>query len=86
MKHGYRIIDTDTHVGPNMETFQEYASPELRRRWSELEPYFMKISDGHHLSVDPIKYERSLNVSAEAERAGHRESARPAPRAAAPAR
>ena len=22
MKQGYRIIDTDTHVGPNMETFR----------------------------------------------------------------
>ena len=58
MKHGYRILDTDTHVGPNMETFEQYASAELRDRWSELLPYFMQISEGHHLSVDPIQYKR----------------------------
>lgn len=69
MKHGYRIIDTDTHVGPNMETFEQYASAELRRRWTELEPYFMPISEGHHLSIDPIKYDRQMNVSADPERA-----------------
>ncbi|HEY5875111.1 MAG TPA: amidohydrolase family protein [Ilumatobacteraceae bacterium] len=68
MKHGYRILDTDTHVGPNMETFEQYASPELRDRWSELLPYFMQISEGHHLSVDPIKYQREMNASADPER------------------
>jgi uncharacterized protein len=63
MKRGYRIIDTDTHVGPNMETFEQYASPALRDRWSELLPYFMPVSEGHHLSVDPIKYKRQMNES-----------------------
>ena len=33
MKQGYRIIDTDTHVGPNMETLVDYAGPALRARW-----------------------------------------------------
>lgn len=68
MKNGYRILDTDTHVGPNMETFEQYASAELKSRWSELEPYFMKVTEGHHLSVDPIKYERQMNVSSDPER------------------
>lgn len=67
MKNGYRIIDTDTHVGPNMETFEKYASAELRERWSELEQYYMPVTEGHHLSVNPIKYQRQMNQSATAE-------------------
>ena len=41
MKNGYRIIDTDTHVRPNIETFEKYASQALLDRWSELTPYYM---------------------------------------------
>ena len=37
MKQGYRIIDTDTHVGPNLETLVDYAGPALRARWDELD-------------------------------------------------
>ncbi|HWM18582.1 MAG TPA: amidohydrolase family protein [Ilumatobacteraceae bacterium] len=68
MKHGYRIIDTDTHVGPNMETFEKYASPALRDRWSELLPYYMPVTEGHHLSIDPIPYKRAMNQSSDPER------------------
>ena len=69
MKNGYRIIDTDTHVGPNMETFHKYASLALLDRWDELLPYFMKVTEGHHLSIDPIPFKRRLNQSADPERA-----------------
>lgn len=60
MRNGFRIIDTDTHVGPNVETLQKYAGPVLQSRWSELEPYYMKASEGHQLSINPIPYRRQL--------------------------
>src|SRR5215204_6360556 len=75
MKQGYRIIDTDTHVGPNLETLGEYAGPKLRERWHELDEYWMPVTDGgHHLSISPFPYKRRLRQStvldAEAPRAG----------------
>ncbi len=54
MKNGYRVIDTDTHVGPNLETLEQYAGPVLRERWGELAGYFSPITDGgHQLSISP---------------------------------
>ena len=75
MKQGYRIIDTDTHVGPNLETLGEYAGPKLRERWHELDEYWMPVTDGgHHLSISPFPYKRRLRQSTvlenEAPRAG----------------
>jgi predicted TIM-barrel fold metal-dependent hydrolase len=64
MKQGYRIIDTDTHVGPNLETLAEYAGPRLKERWSELDEYWMPVTDGgHHLSISPYPYKRKLRES-----------------------
>jgi predicted TIM-barrel fold metal-dependent hydrolase len=64
MKQGYRVIDTDTHVGPNLETLVQYASPKLRERWAELDGYRMAVSDGgHHLSISPFPYKRRLRQS-----------------------
>ena len=64
MKQGYRIIDTDTHVGPNLETLAEYAGPALRERWHELDQYWMPVTDGgHHLSISPFPYKRRLRQS-----------------------
>jgi predicted TIM-barrel fold metal-dependent hydrolase len=64
MKNGYKIIDTDTHVGPNLETLVEYASPTLRDRWSELDQYRLAVTDGgHHLSISPYPYRRRLRES-----------------------
>jgi predicted TIM-barrel fold metal-dependent hydrolase len=64
MKHGYRIIDTDTHVGPNLETLSEYASAKLKQRWGELDQYWMPVTDGgHHLSISPYPYKRKLRES-----------------------
>ena len=62
MKDGFRFIDTDTHVGPNVETLEQYAGPVLRRRWDELRPYYQQVTEGHHLSIDPIPFKRDLNT------------------------
>lgn len=63
MKNGYRIIDTDSHVGPNLETLQIYASDELKRRWSEFDPFLQPVTlGGHFLSVNPMKYDRQLGT------------------------
>lgn len=63
VKNGYRIIDTDTHVGPNLETLELYASDRLKERWPELEPYKQKVTlGGHSLTVNPMKYTRKLGA------------------------
>ncbi len=62
MRDGFRFIDTDTHVGPNVETLERYAGPVLRGRWEELRPYYQKVTEGHHLSIDPIPFKRDLNT------------------------
>ena len=64
MKNGYRVIDTDTHVGPNLETLEQYAGPVLRERWGELADYFSPITDGgHQLSISPYPYRRKMRES-----------------------
>ena len=60
MREGFEFIDTDHHVGPNMETLHKYADEALLARWDELLPYYMKVTEGHHLSVAPIPYKRDL--------------------------
>ena len=60
MREGFEFIDTDQHVGPNMETLHKYADEALLARWKELLPYYMKVTEGHHLSVAPIPYRRDL--------------------------
>ena len=61
VKQGYRIIDTDTHVGPSIETLQEFAGPELRARWDELLAYYQPQTEGgHFLSIEPMAYKRQM--------------------------
>jgi predicted TIM-barrel fold metal-dependent hydrolase len=62
VRDGFRFIDSDTHVGPNVETLEQHAGPVLRRRWDELRPYYQPVTEGHHLSIDPIPYKRDLNT------------------------
>lgn len=69
MREGYRIIDTDTHVGPNVETLHLYAGPALLERWEELTPYYQKVTEGHHLSISPVPFKRALNTNAAGEEA-----------------
>lgn len=65
MKNGYKIIDTDSHVGPNLETLKLYASPRLLERWSEFDDFLQPVTlGGHFLSVNPMKYERNFNEPA----------------------
>jgi len=68
MREGYRIIDTDTHVGPSVETLEQFAGPVLRDRWGELEPFKQPSSEGgHHLSIHPFPYKRKLGTTPEGE-------------------
>ncbi len=67
MKNGYRVIDTDTHVGPPVEVLYEHGSSELQRRRSELEPYEIEMRDGIGLSIAPVPYRRMMGERPEAE-------------------
>jgi predicted TIM-barrel fold metal-dependent hydrolase len=60
VKAGYKVIDTDTHVGPNNEVLYKYAGPALRDRWQELAPYERKVRGGVMLSIEPYKYTRQM--------------------------
>ena len=51
-----------THVGPNVETLEQFAGSVLQRRWDELRPYYQPVTEGHHLSIDPIPFTRDLNA------------------------
>ena len=55
MRDGYRVIDTDTHVGPSVETLEQFAA--LRRAlWGELEAFVQPSSEGgHHPSIHPFR-------------------------------
>lgn len=60
MKNGYRIIDTDTHVGPTVDVLYDYGSAELTRRRDELRPYEIETRDGIGLSISPYPYKRQM--------------------------
>jgi predicted TIM-barrel fold metal-dependent hydrolase len=68
MRDGYRIIDTDTHVGPSVETLEQFAGPVLRERWNELDVFRQPSSEGgHHLSIHPFPYRRKLGTRPDGE-------------------
>jgi predicted TIM-barrel fold metal-dependent hydrolase len=68
VRNGYRIIDTDTHVGPCVEVLEKFAGPALRARWDELLPYYQPLTDGgHQLSINPIPYKRPMGQHLAAE-------------------
>ena len=63
VKQGYRIIDTDTHVGPSIETLEQFAGPAFSARWDELRPYYQASSEGgHFLSIEPMAYKRQMGA------------------------
>ena len=73
MRDGYRIIDTDTHVGPTADVLYEYGSDALLSRRDELKPYEREFRDGIGLSINPYPYKRKMGEKAdagEAERGG----------------
>jgi uncharacterized protein len=43
MKHGIRVIDSDTHVNPSMDVLLRYADAALRDRMADLAPYLRKV-------------------------------------------
>jgi uncharacterized protein len=60
MRNGYRIIDTDTHVGPTADVLYDYASPTLTERLGELAPFEIQTRDGLGLSISPYPYRRAM--------------------------
>ena len=60
MRDGYRVIDTDTHVGPTADVLYDYASPELLERRGELAQYEIEMRDGIGLSISPYPYKRQM--------------------------
>jgi uncharacterized protein len=73
MRDGYRIIDTDTHVGPTADTLYAHGSAALRARRGELAPYEFQGRDGTGLSINPFPYQRPMGGRGgadEAERGG----------------
>jgi predicted TIM-barrel fold metal-dependent hydrolase len=73
MRDGYRIIDTDTHVGPTVDALFDHASAALRARRGELASYEFQGRDGTGLSINPFPYSRAMgekSSAAAAERGG----------------
>ena len=66
MRDGYRIIDTDTHVGPTADVLYEYGSEQLTARREELAPYERQFRDGIGLSINPYPYKRKMGEKADA--------------------
>jgi predicted TIM-barrel fold metal-dependent hydrolase len=68
MRHGYRVIDMDTHVTPSTDVLFRYADQRLKARLDELTPYIRMVKTlpgrGHPetdypiLRIKPIPYER----------------------------
>jgi predicted TIM-barrel fold metal-dependent hydrolase len=69
MRDGYRIIDTDTHVGPTADVLYEFGSATLLARRDELKPYEREFRDGIGLSISPYPYKRKMGEPAFAEEA-----------------
>lgn len=50
-----------------METLHKYAGKNLLRRWAELIPYYIPVTEGNHLSIDPIPFKRELYAGTQSE-------------------
>lgn len=62
MRNGYKVIDTDTHVGPTADTLYDYASESFRERLDEMKPYETEMRDGIGLSIAPYPYKRHMGA------------------------
>jgi uncharacterized protein len=60
VKAGFKIIDTDTHVGPTNDVFEKFAGPALLARWEDLAPYSRQVRDGTMLSISPYPFKRQM--------------------------
>jgi predicted TIM-barrel fold metal-dependent hydrolase len=65
VKNGFKVIDTDTHVGPEVGVLQKFAGPELLARWDELKPYMREFGTGTHLSIGPYSFPRKMRQPAQ---------------------
>lgn len=70
MRDGFRIIDTDTHVGPTADALYEHGSEELRKRRADLAPYEVQTRDGTGLSIQPYPYHRQMGDKPDEEGTG----------------
>lgn len=57
------IVDVDTHVDPSADVLYSYASPALRRRWPDLDPFIIdqypeRPDERHVFRVRPIAFRR----------------------------
>ncbi len=64
MRNGYRVIDTDTHVGPTVDVLYEFGSDTLTARREELAPYVQQFRDGPSLSINPYPFKRAMGEKA----------------------
>jgi predicted TIM-barrel fold metal-dependent hydrolase len=77
MRHGYRVIDVDTHVTPSKEVLLRYADQKLLAREADLAPYTRTMTPvpgrGHPttpyevLRVNPRPYKRVAGMKDDAE-------------------
>jgi uncharacterized protein len=70
MRHGMRVIDSDTHVNPSMDVLLRYADAPFRERLDDLKPYLrsVKVQPGRGdaedraestiLSIKQLRYQR----------------------------
>ena len=78
MRHGVRVIDSDTHVNPSLDTLLRYADGDLRQRLDDLQPYRRTVptvrgrGDADEsetstiLSVKPVRLQRVAGEKAAA--------------------
>jgi predicted TIM-barrel fold metal-dependent hydrolase len=70
MRHGYRVIDSDTHVNPSLDVLLRYADQPLRDRLDDLRPFMRKArvqkgrgdaedqTESTILSIKQLRYQR----------------------------
>ncbi len=64
MRQGFKVIDTDTHVGPTADVLYSYASKAFWNRRDEMRQYETEIRDGLGLSIGPYPYKREMGLKA----------------------
>jgi uncharacterized protein len=58
MKNGFKIFDSDTHIGPHVDMLERYLTDSERKRLESWEPYkFVDPRNGHSMYV---RYERKF--------------------------
>ena len=72
-RNGYRIFDSDTHVGPYMDVLERYLSGAEKERLAAWEPFRSKSKGFPVYTKGARKYLRKLGTAqAEADKGGYR--------------